>query len=116
MWSGCYGVDSGRADLDASYSYLAVSIIPRHEATNHLYKEDLPHWGTLEEQIHARSTHNNETGRHAGVYHPLNPFLSMSNTDQCKANGALDSDECKAPGLLEYIEPEQSVHGLIVSH
>lgn len=69
--------------------------------------EDLLHRRALEEEIHAGSTHNNETGRHTGVDHPLDPLLAVGNPDQCEANRALDGDQCEAPWLLEDIEPQQ---------
>lgn len=67
----------------------------------------LLHRTTLEEQVHAGPTHDDEARRHAGVDYPLNPLLAIGDSNQGETNGALDGDEGEAPRFLEDIEPHQ---------
>jgi hypothetical protein len=62
----------------------------------------------LEEEIHSRSTHNDEAGYHAGVDDHLDPFLAVRNSNQSEANAAFDGDESEAPRLLEDVKPLES--------
>lgn len=68
---------------------------------------------TTEKQIHARSAHYQNTGSHACIYCPLDPLLSIGNTDQREANRALDSDQSETPGLLKDVKPHVRVGDLI---
>jgi len=68
-------------------------------------REDVLYWPTLEEEIHSRPAHDDETGYHAGVDDHLDPFLAVRNADQGEADAALDRDESEAPWLLEDVKP-----------
>jgi hypothetical protein len=66
---------------------------------------DLLHRRALEEQVNARAAHYEKTRAHASIDDICNPFLSVGDADQCKANGTLHGNEREAPWLLEDIKP-----------
>jgi len=68
-------------------------------------REYVLYWPTLEEEIHSRPAHDDETGYHAGVDDHLDPFLAVRNSDQGESDAALDRDEGEAPWLLEDVKP-----------
>jgi len=67
--------------------------------------EDVLYWPTLEEEIHSRPAHDDETGYHAGVDDHLDPFLAVRDADQGEADAALDRHKSEAPWLLEDVKP-----------
>jgi hypothetical protein len=68
----------------------------------------------LEEQIHARSAHDDEAQNHADVDDIFDPFLAACNSNQGKANAAFDGDEGETPWLLEDVEPLLNSHYVFV--
>lgn len=63
------------------------------------------YWHTLKEQVHACAAHDDEAGDHAGIDDIFDPFLATSDSNQGKADAALDGDEGETPWFLEDVEP-----------
>lgn len=62
-------------------------------------------WHALEEQIHACAAHDDEARYHTSIDDIFDPFLATGNSNQSKADAALDGDESETPWFLKDVEP-----------